>query len=517
MFPLTRIFPLASAVALAAAALVVILYFRHSIHDHITDHGQRSNMVVAGFVKNAIWPEFGRHITSASDLGGEALQAHPETKRLQMVMEELLKGLPVRKVKIYSREGLTVFSTQGDQIGEDIGGSIGFASAVSGKPATELARRDALSSFGHIVRDVDVISSYVPILGADNTVEAVIEIYDDITKSLRHFKEHQNFVILIFIAIFSLLYLFLFSVVRRAERVVVQQQGQILDAKRELIEKNDKLEQEVVERLNAEQALRDLNEDLELRMEQRTSQLQGAREKLSRKQRLAGLGQLIGTVGHELRNPLAVIRNSVAFIGEAVAEAGLDLSRPLDRTERNVKRCEAIISELLDYTRRRELNLETKEIDAWLPEVLDDHSAALKQEVSVVRDLQAPGVKVELDAERFRRVLINVMDNAYQAMAATDRGSGRDGESRLTITTRSTDARLEITVEDTGAGITPEALPEIFEPLFTTKRDGVGLGLPMVKEITEQHGGGVDIASKPGEGTRVTLWLPLRGAAEQAA
>jgi signal transduction histidine kinase len=116
----------------------------------------------------------------------------------------------------------------------------------------------------------------------------------------------------------------------------------------------------------------------------------------------------------------------------------------------------------------------------------------------------ASGVTVMADPERLRRALVNVVTNALQAMEA--KGAG---EQHLEIATRQLSGRCEIVVRDSGEGI-PEAIRErIFEPLFSTKNFGVGLGVPIIRNIMEDHGGGVDYRSEVGEGTTVTLWLPL--------
>ena len=120
----------------------------------------------------------------------------------------------------------------------------------------------------------------------------------------------------------------------------------------------------------------------------------------------------------------------------------------------------------------------------------------------------APGVIVELDRDHFRRAVINVFENACQAM--TEEAGGERGRGQtLTLRTRPKDGRVEVAVRDTGPGIPSEVLDRIYEPLFSTKGFGTGLGLTVVKQIMEQHRGGVEIASEPGRGTEVALWLPL--------
>jgi signal transduction histidine kinase len=116
----------------------------------------------------------------------------------------------------------------------------------------------------------------------------------------------------------------------------------------------------------------------------------------------------------------------------------------------------------------------------------------------------ASGVTVAADPERLRRALINVINNALQAMEEL-RAPGQS----LEITTSASDGLCEIVVRDSGPGIPEEIRERIFEPLFSTKNFGVGLGVPIIKNIMEDHGGGVSYASRVGEGTTVTLWLPL--------
>jgi signal transduction histidine kinase len=98
---------------------------------------------------------------------------------------------------------------------------------------------------------------------------------------------------------------------------------------------------------------------------------------------------------------------------------------------------------------------------------------------------------------------MNVIANAFQAMAEGE------GEKELTVETRAGDGRIAIVVKDTGPGIGPDQLEKVLEPLYSTKSFGVGLGLPIVKQIAEQHGGAVEIESQAGQGTAVALYLPL--------
>ncbi len=225
-----------------------------------------------------------------------------------------------------------------------------------------------------------------------------------------------------------------------------------------------------------------------------------------RQERLATLGQLTATVSHELRNPLGVIRTSAFIANEGQSDANPRVRRALERIERSVVRCDRIISELLDFTRISELEPEPTPLDSWLGSTLSEQ--ALPSEIELRCHFNTAGIDITIDRDRIRRAVINVFDNACQAM--TDSAAENDGkvDYTLAVTTRASDDCIEIVFEDNGPGIPAEVRPMIFEPLFSTKGFGVGLGLPAVKQIMEQHGGGIDIDSVPGQGARVRLWLP---------
>ncbi len=240
--------------------------------------------------------------------------------------------------------------------------------------------------------------------------------------------------------------------------------------------------------------------------------LKAAMDKLANTERLATIGQVAATVSHELRNPLGAIRNSMAVIHRLTAGKNLGVERALERADRNVERCASIISDLLEFTRRKELERVPTPIAGWLDALLSEHP--LPEGVELLRDLRAAG-EAAIDREKFRQAMINLIDNAAQALEDPAWQPGADHPRRITLRAESAGPHLRLTVADTGPGIAADILPRIFEPLFTTKSFGVGLGLPTVRQIVEQHGGTIDLESSPGAGTSFTIWLPRSGEAEQ--
>jgi signal transduction histidine kinase len=229
-----------------------------------------------------------------------------------------------------------------------------------------------------------------------------------------------------------------------------------------------------------------------------------AETELLKSERLSVLGQLTATVAHELRNPLSAIRNTLFTVKELAANAGVKLDRPIARMERSIERCDRIISDLLEYTRNRELNRTRLRFDRWLADMLAEQP--IPAPIVLSTDLAAADAIVAADSDRVRRVVINLVENAAQALAETP----PDHQKRIAVRTTIADGKVVLMVEDTGPGIPPENLSRIFEPLFSTKSFGTGLGLPTVKQIVNQHGGIIAVDSEVGRGTCVTVRLPLQ-------
>lgn len=230
------------------------------------------------------------------------------------------------------------------------------------------------------------------------------------------------------------------------------------------------------------------------------------REELTRSERLAALGQLTATVSHELRNPLGTLATSVAVLQRAGGMAGERERSELDRIQRNVRRCVRIIDDLLEFSRRPNVTMVPLALDAWIVEQVADLRAL--SPVGLELELHCDRM-IEADGERLRQVLVNLVQNAMQAVLERPAGAA---PGWVAITTGCEGDNVRLTVADNGVGMSEEASQRLFEPLFSTKPFGLGLGLALVQRLVERHGGRVCVTSSPGEGTRVDILLPAANA-----
>lgn len=275
---------------------------------------------------------------------------------------------------------------------------------------------------------------------------------------------------------------------------------------RALLKANRNLTNEISVRRNSEKTIQKLNETLEQRVDERTAELRTTQQELIRKERLATLGQLTATVSHELRNPLGAMRPSLYIIAKKSDPSDERIRNAIERVDRNIDRCDRIIDELLDFSRIIGLDRQQIRINDWLEDVIEEQF--ISSDIRVEKDLTSKDYELFIDPGRLRRAVINVLENACHAMLEFNAPGQVVPGARLRIESRLSGDRFEILISDTGTGIKQEVLERIFEPLFSTKGFGVGLGMPTVEQIMKQHRGGVEINTQEGKGTRITLWLP---------
>ena len=231
-------------------------------------------------------------------------------------------------------------------------------------------------------------------------------------------------------------------------------------------------------------------------------ELKETREKLIRLDKLATLGKLAGILSHELRNPLGAIRNSVYFLRLKLDTVSQDekIKRHLEMLEQEVSNSDRIISDILFFSRVKQPTF-----------IQNNFNKILK--ASLLKVMINPNIKVETelaelplipsDENQIAQVFINIILNAVESMP---------GGGKLTISSSVKQDRnfINVSIKDTGEGISKENLLKLFEPLFSTKINGTGLGMVVCKSIIENHKGHIRVESEEGKGTLVTVELPIK-------
>lgn len=226
-FRLLRYFSLASFIAIAVATATLTYFYEHLAERNLIGAQEQHHVTLTLVAANTLWPRFAGFVRATSTLDTNALKSHPEMAQLRQAVVQELAGTPVLKVKIYDLAGRTAFSTDAAQIGEDKSKNAGFVSARGGTPASELTHRNQFSAFEQVFENVDVVSSYIPIYRrGSNEVEAVFEIYSDISRLQAQIHETRNLVFVLVTAALLALYAALFLIVRHADAIIRRQELQ---------------------------------------------------------------------------------------------------------------------------------------------------------------------------------------------------------------------------------------------------------------------------------------------------
>jgi PAS domain S-box-containing protein len=278
-----------------------------------------------------------------------------------------------------------------------------------------------------------------------------------------------------------------------------------------------KIIRDETDRYRSEEALNDLNETLELRVEERTRALMESQEQLRQSQKMEAIGQLTGGIAHDFNNMLATITSSMELMNRRIAagKSG-DLTRYLTLATTAAQSAAALIQRLLAFSRKQTLDLQALEVNGLIAEMQDMLRRSLKENIQFELALQPGLPNVRSDRNQIENALLNLTINARDAMPD-------GGLLRITTSSRELDASyaaihpevvsgqyVMVSVSDNGMGMTPEVVAKAFDPFFTTKAigQGTGLGLSMIYGFARQTGGHASIHSIKGEGTTVNVYLP---------
>ncbi len=234
--------------------------------------------------------------------------------------------------------------------------------------------------------------------------------------------------------------------------------------------------------------------------------LKEAEAQVRRSERLAALGQLTAGLAHELRNPMGTMKTSAEMLARTVEKENAIAREMAGFIKEEVDRTNSLITRFLDFARPQSLKLEKGDLPAMLDRAIDRferEKSGTAATITIYKNYDPAIPPIAFDHELMERVILNLIMNAAQASPAG---------SVVTVKTRLIENMVEISVIDRGTGIEPKNLESIFNPFFTTKSDGVGLGLAICSKIVDEHGGHIAVESTLGEGSVFRVFLPAGNA-----
>ena len=248
--------------------------------------------------------------------------------------------------------------------------------------------------------------------------------------------------------------------------------------------------------------------ELSERLEETNRQLQRAEAEARRSERLAALGQLSAGLAHEIRNPLGVIKGSAEMLQQKLQGSEPLAGELAGYISAEVNRLNALVARFLDFARPAHLDLHAQRVCDLIDRSLESVLAQSPNSKVRVERHYSPVPEILADEQLCERIFVNLIQNAFQAMEASP--DGRDEMLSISVAPETSAGRsgVGIAIDDTGPGVPPEAREQIFNPFFTTKKDGVGLGLAIVAKIVDDHRGSIKLENDSRPGAHFRLFLP---------
>ncbi|THB75211.1 MAG: two-component sensor histidine kinase [Desulfobulbaceae bacterium] len=445
--------------------LIVTLFLSWIISNHARDvmlkQSEDYSLLLAENLNQQVFRRF--VLPAVVRYGRIALRNPDQFDYLDRIVTSLVQGLAIDSVTIYdSSENVISYSTVPELVGARDKGGVEYEKALKGMTNSRFIYKGSILSLLSADETVSCqLKTFIPFRQVKQSGESgevimgVIEIVKDLSKDYTAILELQSRIILVSSVVMTVLFLVLRTIVSRAGKI---------------------LERRTKERLKLE-------------------------EQLNKTERLAHLGTMVATVSHEIKSPLGIVRSTAEILTKRikkVAPGNENLSQIIiDETTR----LNTIVTEFLDFARPQEPILKEQDINLVLNRAIEFiRSMAEKQNIEIQTEFQYEALVRRVDEDMLYRAFLNILINGIQAMP--------DGGTLRIRTEVLSNSRAWIALSDSGTGLDPDKIRQIFQPFYTDKSKGTGLGLAIVKNSIEAHQGEILVNSKEGEGTTFSIILP---------
>ena len=457
-FRLVKYFTFISLIVIFVGTLVLSFFNTHLARTMQQKKSEDYAQLLIENLNHQVFLQF--IIPIALKYGKVQLREKEQFERMDKVVRSTLHSFKVETVNIYDIDNTISYSFDPAVIGKkDIGGK-SYEDAIAGKSMSKLLRRgNWIELFFGFPKDSKLITfaplrAEQPLSRISGPVLGVVEIVQDLSEDYKAIFDFQIRVVITCTVVMGILFLVLLFVVKRGEGII---------------------ERRALERLRL-------------------------KEQLNRAEHLSSLGEMVAVISHEIRNPLGIIRSSSELLEKKMAQLDPANSVPSIIVEESV-RLNSIITDFLDFAKPRELHTTTLKIEEILEKNINFIAAKIDKEGYIInKHFNSNFPEITADADMLYQAFLNILINAMQAMP---------GGGKIDVETSSNNNIITILFEDEGTGIPEELMERIWDPFFTTKEKGTGLGLGIVKNIIESHRGNIQISNRPHHGACVLIEIPI--------
>ena len=457
-FRLVKYFTVTSLVFIFLGTIVLSILNTHWARAMLRQNSEDYALLVVENLNHQVFLQF--VLPVALKFGQIQLRNQEQYDRLDQVVRNTLHSFNVESVNIYDIDNSISYSFNQELVGRSNQGGTAYRKALAGE---QVSRQIQQGNFAEILLGIPKESrmiTFAPLRAEklpsriSGPILGVVEIVQDLSEEYKTIFRYQILVLSTSTLVMLVLFIFLVFVVRRGERII----------------------------------------------EARAQERMRLKEQLSRAEHLSSLGEMAAAISHEIRNPLGIIRSSSELLKKKITAVDPSNSVP-DIIIEESSRLNDIITDFLNFARPRTPNLQPCDVGEIIEKNLTFLSTQKEAEnYRVHKEFNDDLPEITADSAMLYQAFLNIIINAAQAMP--------DGGT-IFIKTSVNLNTVAVSFEDEGAGIPDELLEKIWNPFFTTKEKGTGLGLGMVKKIIELHGGDIQIQNRPEGGSKVTITLPI--------